>query len=61
VPTPGSFGDPIIIDETIETFSATADLAHRSAMTFAQFVPLTPFPGTVDFEKWENRTDGASA
>ena len=22
-------------------------------MTFAQFVMLTPFPGTVDFEKWE--------
>jgi hypothetical protein len=22
-------------------------------VTFAQFVMLTPFPGTVDFEKWE--------
>jgi hypothetical protein len=22
-------------------------------LTFAQFVMLTPFPGTVDFEKWE--------
>jgi hypothetical protein len=21
-------------------------------VTFAQFVLLTPFPGTVDFEKW---------
>jgi hypothetical protein len=24
-------------------------------LTFAQFVPLTPFPGTVDFEKWEKK------
>jgi hypothetical protein len=22
-------------------------------LTFAQFVTMTPFPGTVDFEKWE--------
>jgi hypothetical protein len=22
-------------------------------MAFAQFVPLTPFPGTIDFENWE--------
>jgi radical SAM superfamily enzyme YgiQ (UPF0313 family) len=35
------------------TFDATLDLAHRSGLTFAQFVMLTPFPGTVDFERWE--------
>ena len=35
------------------TFEATADLAARAGVTFAQFVMLTPFPGTVDFEKWE--------
>jgi hypothetical protein len=35
------------------TFQATADLAHRAGVAFAQFVMLTPFPGTVDFEKWE--------
>jgi len=35
------------------TFEATLDLAHRAGLTFAQFVMLTPFPGTVDFEKWE--------
>ena len=35
------------------TFVATADLAERAGVTFAQFVMLTPFPGTVDFEKWE--------
>ena len=34
-------------------FEATADLADRAQLTFAQFVMLTPFPGTVDFEKWE--------
>lgn len=42
--------------DTKATFSATADLADRSGMTFAQFVPLTPFPGTIDFEKWEKKT-----
>jgi tRNA A37 methylthiotransferase MiaB len=36
-----------------ETFDATAALASRAGITFAQFVMLTPFPGTVDFEKWE--------
>lgn len=36
-----------------ETFEATQMLARRSNLTFAQFVMLTPFPGTVDFEKWE--------
>jgi radical SAM superfamily enzyme YgiQ (UPF0313 family) len=35
------------------TFDATADLADRANLTFAQFVMLTPFPGTVDFAKWE--------
>ena len=35
------------------TFDATAALAQRAGVTFAQFVMLTPFPGTVDFEKWE--------
>jgi hypothetical protein len=36
-----------------ETFDATADLAQRSGVSFAQFVMLTPFPGTIDFGKWE--------
>jgi tRNA A37 methylthiotransferase MiaB len=36
-----------------ETFEATAALAERAGVTFAQFVMLTPFPGTVDFERWE--------
>ena len=36
-----------------ETFDATADLAQRAEVAFAQFVMLTPFPGTVDFQRWE--------
>jgi radical SAM superfamily enzyme YgiQ (UPF0313 family) len=36
-----------------ETFALTAKLAERSGITFAQFVMLTPFPGTVDFAAWE--------
>jgi radical SAM superfamily enzyme YgiQ (UPF0313 family) len=37
------------------TFAATADLAERSGISFAQFVMLTPFPGTIDFGKWEQQ------
>ncbi len=36
-----------------ETFEATAALAKQAKLTFAQFVTMTPFPGTVDFERWE--------
>jgi radical SAM superfamily enzyme YgiQ (UPF0313 family) len=39
--------------DTPETFAATSELADRAELTFAQFVPFTLFPGTVDFEKWE--------
>ena len=35
------------------TFDATEQLARKANLTFAQFVMLTPFPGTVDFERWE--------
>jgi radical SAM superfamily enzyme YgiQ (UPF0313 family) len=35
------------------TFAATHELAQKAGLTFAQFVMLTPFPGTVDFERWE--------
>ena len=41
-----------------DTFDTTVALAEQADLTFAQFVLLTPFPGTVDFEKWaaeENR------
>ena len=40
------------------TFDATADVANRAGLTFAQFVMLTPFPGTVDFAAWEKRLGG---
>jgi radical SAM superfamily enzyme YgiQ (UPF0313 family) len=36
-----------------DTFTATAELAKKADITFAQFVMMTPFPGTVDFQKWE--------
>ena len=42
------------------TFEATADVAERAGVTFAQFVMLTPYPGTVDFEAWEKNV-GADA
>ena len=35
------------------TFDATLSVAARSDLTFAQFVMLTPFPGTLDFAAWE--------
>jgi radical SAM superfamily enzyme YgiQ (UPF0313 family) len=42
-----------------ETFKATADLAARAGLAFAQFVMLTPFPGTVDFARWEKEQEKA--
>jgi len=35
------------------TFDTTAALAQKANITFAQFVMLTPFPGTLDFNAWE--------
>jgi Radical SAM superfamily len=35
------------------TFEATVELALKAGVTFAQFVMMTPFPGTVDFARWE--------
>jgi radical SAM superfamily enzyme YgiQ (UPF0313 family) len=36
-----------------ETFDACLSVAERADLTFAQFVMLTPFPGTLDFTAWE--------
>ena len=36
-----------------DTFQATADLAQAAGITFAQFVTMTPYPGTIDFERWQ--------
>ncbi|WP_157178463.1 B12-binding domain-containing radical SAM protein [Terriglobus roseus] len=35
------------------TFDATVAMALKAGVTFAQFVMMTPFPGTVDFGRWE--------
>jgi len=42
--------------DTRETFAATADLAQRAGVSFAQFVMLQPLPGTIDFAKWERES-----
>jgi len=36
-----------------ETFDTTAAAAISAELTFAQFVTLSPYPGTVDFIRWE--------
>jgi len=41
-----------------ETFEATAAVAQRAELTFAQFVMLSAFPGTVDFARWEKSMEG---
>ena len=40
-----------------DTFDATVDLAQRADTLFAQFVPMTPYPGTVDFKRWEKEQE----
>jgi radical SAM superfamily enzyme YgiQ (UPF0313 family) len=53
------FGLP---SDTTDTFDATVSLAAQADLTFAQFVLLTPFPGTVDFDRWaaEERQRGTT-
>ena len=41
-----------------DTFEATVSLAKRAEVAFAQFVMLTPLPGTVDFNRWEEEMGG---
>jgi radical SAM superfamily enzyme YgiQ (UPF0313 family) len=48
----GSFIFGLPSDEP-STFQATEDAAEKADLAFAQFVMLTPFPGTVDFNRWE--------
>ena len=36
-----------------DTFLATQELAGKAHIAFAQFVMLTPLPGTIDFARWE--------
>jgi radical SAM superfamily enzyme YgiQ (UPF0313 family) len=47
--------------DTAQTFAATAEVAQRAGVSFAQFVMLTPFPGTVDFANWERESAGGPA
>jgi radical SAM superfamily enzyme YgiQ (UPF0313 family) len=42
-----------------ETFDATALAASQAEVAFAQFVTLTPYPGTVDFMKWEKTMEAS--
>jgi len=44
-----------LTSDRADTFEATAALAKQANLTFAQFVTMTPFPGTVDFQHWEER------
>ncbi|HKR55264.1 MAG TPA: radical SAM protein [Gemmatimonadales bacterium] len=39
------------------TFDATVRVAQQSGVTFAQFVMLTPYPGTTDFAAWEKEME----
>ena len=41
------------------TFDTTVEMAMRAGVTFAQFVMMTPFPGTVDFVRWEKEQSAA--
>jgi radical SAM superfamily enzyme YgiQ (UPF0313 family) len=38
-----------------ETFEATAEAAEQAELSLAQFVMLIPYPGTVDFARWEEK------
>ena len=44
------FGLP---SDRAETFDATAAAAISADLAFAQFIILSPYPGTVDFNRWE--------
>jgi len=44
-----------------QTFALTAELAEQAEITFAQFVLLTPFVGTTDFDRWERTNAGNMA
>jgi radical SAM superfamily enzyme YgiQ (UPF0313 family) len=39
--------------DRMDSFEATLKVAEAADLTFAQFVMLTPFPGTLDFAAWE--------
>lgn len=43
--------------DRVETFDATVALAEEAELSGAQFVMMTPFPGTIDFKNWEASMD----
>jgi hypothetical protein len=55
----GSFIFGLPSDRSV-TFDATLSVAERADISFAQFVLLQPFPGTVDFEKWAKEQAGVA-
>ncbi len=52
----GSFIFGLSSDRT-ETFDTTVTVAQAAQVALAQFVTLTPFPGTVDFMRWEKKME----
>jgi len=42
-----------------ETFDVTAFAAAQAEIAFAQFIMITPYPGTVDFMRWEQMMEAA--
>jgi radical SAM superfamily enzyme YgiQ (UPF0313 family) len=50
------FGPP---SDRPETFAATAAAAAQAEIAFAQFVMLTPYPGTVDFIRSEKQMEAS--
>jgi hypothetical protein len=51
----------VLFSPAYQTFEATAVVAEHAELAFAQFVILTPFPGTVDFEAWEKKVGDSAA
>jgi len=43
-----------------DTFDATRELAEKADLAFAQFVMLTPLPGSIDFQRWEKEQGDAA-
>jgi radical SAM superfamily enzyme YgiQ (UPF0313 family) len=52
----GSFIFGLPTDDA-STFETTREIAQQAEVAFAQFVMLTPFPGTVDFIQWEKEME----
>jgi hypothetical protein len=52
--TPPRYGRPLIVDETLEPLDLETVRAG-DIVGIGMFVMLTPYPGTIDFESWENK------